>query len=63
MSPIGLRCTTHQPIKLSSTDYLATFTRLWSHTRIIEKDNLFDFATIFIGMTAQSCTGNRGRLQ
>ena len=47
MSPIGLGRPTHQPIKWSSTDYLATFTRFRSHTRIVGKGSLFDFATIF----------------
>jgi len=57
-SPIGLRCPTHQPIELSSMEYLATFTRylamftrLRSHTRIVAKGNLFDFAMIFTCMT------------
>jgi len=31
--PISLRRLTHQPIKLSSMDHLATFTRFWSRTR------------------------------
>jgi len=49
---------THQPIKWSSADYLATFTR----TRIIGKGNLFDFATIFTRLRARCCTGQRGNL-
>jgi len=32
-------CPTHQPIKWSSTEYLAMFTRSRSHTRIIGKRN------------------------
>jgi len=40
MSLIGLICLAHQPIKLSFTDYLAMFTRFWSHTRILGKGNL-----------------------
>ena len=42
---------THQPIKWSSTEYLAMFTHFRSHTRIIGKGNLFDFATIFTNST------------
>jgi len=58
-----VRRSTRQPIKWSSREYLATLTRLQSHTRIIGKRNLFDFATIFTRLTAQSCTGKRGSLQ
>jgi len=39
-----VRCPTHQPIKCSSTKYLAAFTHFRSHTRIIGRGNLFDFA-------------------
>jgi len=53
---------THQPIKCSSTEYLAMFTPFRSHTRIIGKGNLFDFATIFTQLTARSCSGQRGNL-
>jgi len=62
MSPIGLGRPTHQPIKWSSLDYLAMFTHLRPHTKIIEKGNLFDFATIFTRLTGRSCTGKRGNL-
>jgi len=55
-------CPTHQPIKCSSTEYLAMFTHFRSHTRIIWKGNLFDFTTIFTRLTARSCTGQRGNL-
>jgi len=48
---------TYQPIKLSSTDYLVTFTRFRSRTRIVEKGHIFDFATIFTRITTRSCTG------
>ena len=57
-----VRRPTHQPIKWSSTEYLATFTRFQSHTRIIGKGNLFDFATISTRLTARSFTGKRGNL-
>jgi len=40
--PICLGRPTHQPIKLSSTDYLAMFIRLRCRIRVVE--NLFDFA-------------------
>jgi len=46
----------------SSTEYLAIFTHFRSHTRIIGKGNLFEFATMFTQLTAQSCTGQRGNL-
>ena len=36
-SSIGLRRLTHQPIKCSFTDYLATFTR-FTHTRSLERE-------------------------
>ena len=62
MSLISLVCPTHQPIKWSSTDYLATFTRFWSHTRIIGKGKLFDFPTIFTQLTVRSCTEKRSNL-
>jgi len=52
MSSIGLSHLTHQPIKLSSTGYLAKFTLFRSRTKIVEKGNVFDFATAFIQMTA-----------
>jgi len=39
------------------------FTCLWFHTRIIGAMNLFDFATIFTQITAQSCTGKKRNLQ
>jgi len=44
------------------TEYLAMFTHFRSHTRIIGKENLFDFTTIFTQLTAQSCTGQRSNL-
>jgi len=62
MSSIGLGHPTHQPIKSSFADYLAMFTRFRSHTRIVGKVNLFDFATIFAGLTAPTCTRKRGNL-
>jgi len=48
-----VRRPTHQPIKWSSTEYLAMFTHFRSHTRIIGKGSLFDFATIFTQLTAK----------
>jgi len=62
LSPGDKVSPTHQPIKCSSTEYLATFTHFRSHTRIIGKGNLCDFATIFSRLTARSCTGQRGNL-
>ena len=51
-----------QPIKWSSTEYLAMFTHFRPHTRIIGKGNLFVFATILAQLTAWCCTGQRGNL-
>jgi len=54
---------THEPIKWASSEYLAMmFTSFWSHTRIIGKGNLFDFAAILAGLTARSCSRQRGSL-
>jgi len=50
---------THQPIKLSLANYLATFAHFRSRTRIVGKGNLFEFATIFTRITARSGTENR----
>jgi len=63
MSPTGLGHPVHQPIKLSSTDHLVTLTRSRSHTKIIGEENLFHFSTVFIWLTAWSCTGKRGNTQ
>ena len=46
MIPVGLGRPFQQPIKSSFADYLAMFTRFRSHTRIVGKGNMFDFATI-----------------
>jgi len=52
----------HRPIDIGRSlghptvclpEYLATFTRFRSHTRIIGKGTLFDFATVFTRRTAQ----------
>ena len=58
-----VRRPTHQPIKWSSKEYLAMFNRFRSHTKIIGKGNLFDFATIFTQLTAWSCTRQSGNLK
>lgn len=58
MSLICLGCPTYLPIKLSSTENLATFTNFWSRTEIVETRNFFDFATMSTRITAPSC--NRG---
>ena len=59
---MNIRRPTHQPVKWSSTEYLAIVTRFRSHTKIIGKRNLFDLATIFTLLIAGSCAGRRGNL-
>jgi len=63
MRPIYLVCPNHQPIELSSMDYLAMFIHFRSHTRILGSRSLSDFASIFSQITAQSCTEKRGNLK
>jgi len=57
VSPICLGCPTHQPIRLSSTDYLAAFNHFRSLNRIVEKGNVINLVTIFTRITTRSCAG------
>ena len=57
-----VRRLTHQPIKWSSTEYLAMLTRFYLTLGSLERKIRLIFSTIFARLTARSCTGQRGNL-